>query len=384
MTAMDVVVEAGTFCWFPNGGVTRMYREILPRICDATPNLTLEVLAESPLRRPLPAHSSIRRRTPFAVDSLLRPHRLWPPRLTHQARRVAYCVAAGRGRNRIWHSTYYTLPLRWHGPEVVTVYDLIHERFSDLFRGSGFDQMRRRKAHAVCTADRVICISESTRADVVERYGLDPAAVVAIPLASSEVFRVLRGSDDAVADGRPRPAQPEPFLLWVGRRSAYKDFTRFVRAFATWDGRAEVGIVTVGPPLTPTEAGLLANLGIESRVQALTGVDDEALCLLYNRAAAFVYPSLYEGFGIPLLEALACGCPVVAARIPTSIEVAGDCAVLFEPGNAEDMLNALGTALSGGRACDRVRRGCERAAGFSWDKTAVETVRVYKEITAQA
>lgn len=383
MTTVDVVVEAGTFCWAPDGGVTRIYREILPRMCEADPDLTLEVLAQNPLRRPLPVHPSIRRVTPLPVDAWLRPRRVWR-RPADWARRAAYGAAARSDRSRIWHSTYFTVPLSWGGPTLVTVYDMIHERFPELFQGTSASHAQRRKAQAVHNADCVVCISESTRVDVIERYELDPDVVVTVPLASSDVFRVLDDDDDQAAANTPHLALTRPYLLWVGGRHAYKDFRRFARVFAAWDGRADLGIVTVGAPLTKAESVLLKRLGVDDRVLALSDVQDEVLCRLYNQAAALVYPSLYEGFGIPLLEALACACPVVAARIPTSLEVAGDCAVLFEPGDAEDMMHALATVVGDGRGCDRVRRGRERAGRFSWNRTAFDTLRVYRELARRA
>jgi glycosyltransferase involved in cell wall biosynthesis len=383
VTSLDVVVEAGTFCSAPDGGVTRIYREILPRMCEVDPDLTLEVLVQNPLGRSLPMHSSIRRGAPLPVDAWLRPYRVWR-RPADWARRAAYGAAARGDRSRLWHSTSFTVPLRWRGPTVVTVYDMIHERFPELFQGGGIAQAHRRKAQAVHAADRVICISESTRVDVIERYGLDPDVVVTIPLASSDVFRVLDDGDDRAAASRLHPALARPYLLWVGGRHAYKDFERFARVFAAWDGRADLGIVTVGAALTKAETVLLKELDLAERVLALRGVEDEALCRLYNLAVALVYPSRYEGFGIPLLEAMACGCPVVAARIPTSFEVAGDCAVLFEPGDPEDMMHALTTVVADGRGCDRVRRGRERARVFSWNRTARDTVRVYRELARRA
>jgi glycosyltransferase involved in cell wall biosynthesis len=258
---------------------------------------------------------------------------------------------------------------------------MIHERFASLLVRRWHDQLRRQKAQAVRGADRLICNSESTRADVIEYYGVDPATVVAIPLACSDVFRVLGQEDDAGESDSLGEITSRPFLLWVGGRDAYKDFARFARAFSAWKSGAYLRVVTIGSPLTRTETELLSSLALTERVVSLTGVDDVALCRLYNRAAALVYPSVYEGFGIPLLEAMACGCPVVAARIPTSIEVAGDCAVLFEPANAEDLTSAIESAVADGRGSNRVRRGRQRVARFSWDKNAADTVRVYEQLS---
>lgn len=374
-----MVVEASTFSTAPEGGVTRICREVLPRMCEADSDLTVEVLAQNPLRGSLPAHPSIRRSVPLPIDAWLRPHRLWR-RPASWVKRAAYDVAASADRGRVWHSTYYTVPLRWRGPIIVTVHDMISEKFPGLFARGQSANACRQKARAVHAADRVICVSESTRVDAVEHYGLDPDIFVTIPLASSSVFRVLDDADEQDAASRLHASLTRPFLLWVGGRQAYKDFRRFAHVFGAWEGGVDLGVVIVGAPLTKAEGSLLEELGLGERILVLSGVQDEALCLLYNKAAAFIYPSLYEGFGIPLLEAMACGCPVVAARIPTSVEVAGDCAVLFEPGEGEAMMHALETAVAEGRACDRVRRSRERVADFSWDRTALDTLRTYREL----
>ena len=119
-------------------------------------------------------------------------------------------------------------------------------------------------------------------------------------------------------------------MLYVGRRSHYKNFSTLLQAYSVWKHRNEITLAAVGPPGSRVEEQQLAKLGIHDRVHYLTNVNDEELCLLYNEAIAFVYPSLYEGFGVPLLEAMASGCPIIASRIPATIEVAGECPVYFE------------------------------------------------------
>ena len=383
MTPVDVVVEASTFFSAPQGGVTRISREILPRMCSTDSDLTIELLTCAPPRGLLPAHSAIRHSPPLPIEAWLRPSRLWR-RPAYWAKRAAYDVAARADRGRVWHSTYYTVPLRWRGPVVVTLHDFIYEKFPELFASGQAANAQRQKERAVHAADRVICVSESTRADALEHYGLDPEIFVTIPLASSDVFHVLPDADEQDAPDKLLASMARPFLLWVGGRRGYKDFRRFAHVFSAWHGGVDLGVVIVGAPLTKAESSLLEELGLGERILVLSGVQDEALCLLYNKAAALVYPSLYEGFGIPLLEAMSCGCPIVAARIPTSVEVAGDCAVLFSPGEPEDMMHAIATAVRDGRESPRTRRGLERATSFSWDKTALGTLRIYRELAPGA
>jgi mannosyltransferase len=109
-------------------------------------------------------------------------------------------------------------------------------------------------------------------------------------------------------------------------------------------------------------------------------VSDPELALLYGRARAFVHPSVYEGFGIPLLEAMAAGCPVVASRIPSTLEVASDCALLFDPLSVEELVDSIGIAVAHGRNTERTRRGMERAYGFTWTRTAQEMLSIYREL----
>ena len=112
----------------------------------------------------------------------------------------------------------------------------------------------------------------------------------------------------------------------------------------------------------------------------LSHPDNEKICVLYNQASAYIYPSLYEGFGIPLLEALACGCPIVASRIPSTIEVAEDCPVYFEPKNIDTLVSALDVITTEGRSSKRVELGLKHFHKFSWDITARETLNVYREL----
>src|ERR1043166_2861453 len=131
---------------------------------------------------------------------------------------------------------------------------------------------------------------------------------------------------------------------------------------------------------TSDEKRRLDDLGLASRVQVLTNIDDEHLRRLYSRAAAFVYPSLYEGFGIPLLEAMACGFPVISSDIPSSREVAEDCAAYFDPTSAEDLRAVLDKVVTEGADPNRRVAEIARAESFSWNETARQTLEVYRSL----
>jgi glycosyltransferase involved in cell wall biosynthesis len=139
-------------------------------------------------------------------------------------------------------------------------------------------------------------------------------------------------------------------------------------------------LLVVGKAWTTAERERLHDLGLEDRVRRIDSVDDETLCRLYNQAEAFVYPSLYEGFGLPLLEAAACGCPIVASRIPSTEEIAGDVPIYFEPTDAESLAAALERAISEGRSSERREGGFRQITRYSWDKTAEQTLAVYHSL----
>jgi glycosyltransferase involved in cell wall biosynthesis len=124
----------------------------------------------------------------------------------------------------------------------------------------------------------------------------------------------------------------------------------------------------------------LNEIGIPQRIHLMRGIKDEELCRLYQRAAAFVFPSLYEGLGLPVLEAMACGCPVVASRIPTTEFTAGDVPFYFDPGDPGTLITALDSALAHGKEPGRVQQGIRRATRFTWDRTAQATLGVYRSL----
>ena len=344
-------------------------------MCDLDNSLRITLLTEGESRQPLPEHKHIVHRRIVPVKRYMRPGRLWKP-VIPRARQLMIRFSIGRGDGQIWHSTYYTQPEPWDGLQVVTVADMIHERFSDLFSGSGNDRFREEKRRCVQEADAVICISETTRQDVLRFYKLDSDSTYVVPLACSDLFRRLKQRGNGLETLTKRP-----FLLYVGSRTHYKNFDRLVQAYSVWRYRKEVALVVIGSSWSADEELRLAELGIQDFVHLLTDVDDEELCQLYNHAAAFVYPSLYEGFGIPLLEAMACGCPVIASHIPSTIEVAGECPIYFEPTAVDELVNAFDVALSEGRDSERTKAGLERVKQYSWAKTAAQTLEVYRAIS---
>jgi glycosyltransferase involved in cell wall biosynthesis len=220
-------------------------------------------------------------------------------------------------------------------------------------------------------ADIVFAISETTRDDVVERFRLDPDRVVVTPLG----VRAVAPAPDAVPAGAP------PFVLYVGDRGhEHKNFESFVRAFARTAHHRELRLVCFGGgPFRPDELVLLRELGLADA--EARGGSDAALAAHYRAARAFVYPSLYEGFGLPPLEAMINGCPVAAARAGSVPEVVGEAALLFDPEDEDAITAAIDRIVSDDALrTELIAAGHARALAYSWDNTVDLTLAAYERI----
>ena len=370
--SLQVLLEGRIFEEQPLGGISRIYHEILPRICQMDEQISFSILTSGRLLQPLPKHPQIGRDpSTFPVDRYLRPKRIfW--QLQDYLRAKVQIASIQSDRNSIWHATYFRLPNWWEGPRVASVYDLIYEKYYHFFN-KGYDNiLRERKKRSVLAADKVICISESVRSDVIEIYGLPKERVIAIPLACGDSFKKMSREEIA-----PHFHVDQPFILYVGTRHPYKNFETLLSAYAAWPRRSEIKLVVVGNPWSREELKEIATAGLQSDIICRSGISDEELCALYNQALAFVYPSLSEGFGIPLLEAMACGCPIVASRIPTSLEIARDVPYYFDPLNKDELIAALDAACFS----EEIKSRDDILANYSWDRTARATLQVYKELT---
>jgi glycosyltransferase involved in cell wall biosynthesis len=253
---------------------------------------------------------------------------------------------------------------RFRGLRVCTVYDMIPELFPESFPERDPHVAKRRYVES---CDVVVCISESTRRDLVRIYG-DPG----VPMPVTYL-----GVEPCFTPGAPRPAGlPERYLLFVGRRDGYKDFATLAEAFAGLPDDGTV-LVVIGSPLSDEESARLTALGIAARVRRVAA-DDSQLPGFYAGALAFVFPSRYEGFGLPTLEAMACATPTVLADSSSHPEVGGDVARYFPQGDPEALGKVLAELLDDATLRGELgRRGVARAAQFSWAATAVSTAAAY-------
>jgi glycosyltransferase involved in cell wall biosynthesis len=258
-----------------------------------------------------------------------------------------------RDRAALVHAPNCFLPLRRPCPGVVTIHDLAFERYPEDFSRRTGTKYRFFTRRAARSAQRVICDARFTADDIVTRYGVDEAKIRVIPLAP------------ALAHGDAQPP-PGPYVLAVGDVRAKKNLGRLV---AAWQ-RAEV-------PHRLVLAGL-GTMDVPEGVELTGYVDDARLDALMRGADLLVHPSLYEGFGLVILEAMARGTPVAAARATALPETGGDAAVWFDPLDVDDMAGAIARALADRETL--AGRGREHAARFSWATTAAATADVYREL----
>jgi glycosyltransferase involved in cell wall biosynthesis len=279
-------------------------------------------------------------------------------------------------RADITHHTYYRpgyLPRLSTLPIVVTVYDMTPELFPGLFP-EGNPHLRKREY--VGRATLVLCISESTRRDLLSIYGSVQAPTIVTHLGVSRCF----------APGALRPSWcPDRYVLFLGSRGSYKDFRVAVESFAEMAPRqrATTLLAVGGGTFSPDEEALISRWGLRDRVIQRDAADTE-LPGVFGGASVFVFPSRYEGFGLPTLEAMACGTPTVLADSSSHPEVGGDAALYFPPGDSGGLAAQLSRLLSDDALRrDLCEKGIARAGRFTWQRTAEATADAYRMAVAQ-
>ncbi len=271
------------------------------------------------------------------------------------------------------HNTFY-LPHGLAGypkaRRVVTVHDMIPELLPKSRRRLDFITLKKRY---VMSADHVICVSEATRNDMLRVYG-DIKAPISV---------VHHGVDPIFRPGDPRvPGLPDRYLLFVGNRGQYKDANVLLNAFATLRAKGEDAalVFTGGGAFTRAERAQHQELGVADRVMQVS-LKDTAMSGAYGNALICVFPSRFEGFGLPALEAMACGTPALLAQGSSLPEVGGDAAKYFTPGDAKDLSASIEGLLSDEQERNRMKNaGISRAQGFTWGTAAARTAGIYQSL----
>jgi glycosyltransferase involved in cell wall biosynthesis len=283
----------------------------------------------------------------------------------------------------LYHSLHHFLPLALRVPRVVlSLHDLIWIEHPRLIVDRRFGAIHRTATHlfaravmgpALRRADRVICVSGHSRDRALSYYRLNP----------SRLTVVHHGVDHQAFPFAGGGVGSPPYFLALGNTRPYKNIPTALRALASCARHhPEVRLIVAGRgDSIPTLQPLARRLGVADRVRFAGPLPQAALLELLHGATALVFPSIVEGFGFPVLEAMAAGCPVVASRIPTLVEVAGDAALFCDPAEPDQFAAAMLRLLEDdSRRADLALRGCERAAQFSWERCAAETLAVYQQL----
>jgi alpha-1,3-rhamnosyl/mannosyltransferase len=301
---------------------------------------------------------------------------------------AAMPILARRLRLDLLHAPYFIRPtFGLPCPSVVTIYDMIGRRFPETLSRRGRLLYRAAMALAVGRADGIITISESARADLARAYR--PSAPIAVtPLAADRRFRPRPSAE--IAALRERYDLPARYALYLGSNKPHKNLARLVMAWGVgsgeWgagSGETEAALVIAGHEARRDDPlrELVAERGLGGSVRFLPNVADADLPALYSGALLFAFPSFYEGFGLPPLEAMACGVPVLCANVSSLPEVVGDAALTVDPYSVEAIAHGLGRLL-GEPALRRElgARGQRRARDFSWRRTALGALRLYEQV----
>lgn len=289
--------------------------------------------------------------------------------------------ATTRDRLDVLFCPVNVVPLAGLVPSVVTVHDLAFLKLPQAFIPAKRRYLSVMTRLSVHRARHVIAVSEQTKADIVAHFGLTPERITVVPNAVDERFRPAAPTDNFTAFRQERNL-PERFILFVGTLEPRKNLPRLIHAFAqVARDDSEIGLAVVGASgwLTSDIAPLVRSLDLESRITFAGYVPDEELPRWYQAATVFCYLSLHEGFGLPVLEAMACGTPVITSNIGSMAEIGRDTATLVDPTDIDAIAAAIPTLLEDADArAEHAAAGIQRAALYSWDRTAEETLAVLR------
>jgi glycosyltransferase involved in cell wall biosynthesis len=364
---MKIFYDGEIYAAYPkqSGGISRYFDNLISRLpIDFYPTLTTGRSRSGSH----PQHQNLRI---CRYDLKFR-----PGRINSWLRKQYFQFISNSINAQIAHPTYYSLltgrdVTNYKCPVVITVYDMIHEIFSESMDSKG--QVAEIKRKAIFAADSILCISESTKSDLLDRYPSLEDRITVTPLATE--------LSEALMDQEFK-APSRPYYIYVGARNEYKNFERLLVAFAKVITKLpDLMLCIVGNFFSEKESQRIVELNLDQHIKHCGALADSQLVKLYNASIALVYPSLYEGFGIPLLEAMACGTAVIASNTSSIPEVVGDAGLLFDPKSTDELIDRLLLlAEDSGSRQFLIDKSKQQIKKFSWEKTTKQTVDVYKSL----
>ena len=340
-------------------GIWRIFYEVMRRTAQ---DVDYTLLLSSPPQQPIPPGVRVaHRRYPRVAWRGDVPGRI--------LKRLNELRIQRSDRSAIWHSTYYTLDPGRDRASVVTVYDMIAERYFAI-GGDSARAERNRKRAAIERATSLLAISHATAADVQRFHRCGDQRIAVMPLGAEHLAAEPTATTDTdTAD-----------VLYVGQRGSYKNYAAVIHALACEQWPSGVRLRVVGPPFCPLEQDLHHYLGVADKIEHLGRLSEAQLGQAYRQSRCLVFPSLSEGFGIPVLEAQANACVPVISDLPVFHEVAGEGALFFNPNDPRSLCEAVRQA---GDRCHRQRVLAAAKANlerFSWDDAAQAVLEAYRQL----
>lgn len=370
---MTVFFDHQAFCIQEYGGLSRYYTELiagLQQSDDVTPLLPLRYANNRHLQ-----DAGLHNR-PFFANQKFRGKQ----RFLHAINRWNDITHIRTQPFDVFHATYYNpyfLPylngLNRKVPLVITFLDMIHEKLSHQFPELAQDKaIVKQKRLLADRADRLIAVSESTKRDVVEILNVDPDKIDVIYHGSSFALSGSSAQREAVQDDKSR------YLLFVGRRGGYKNFDGMLRGIAPLLKREKMRLICAGGgPFTSDESSIMQLAGVSGLIRQQSATDVE-LRQLYGGAFAFIFPSLYEGFGIPILEAMACGCPCILSNQSSLPEIGGNAALYFDTENPDSLATQVYDLMAAiPSRHELIECGYKQVERFLWSAAVNQTTNLY-------
>ena len=283
------------------------------------------------------------------------------------------------------HFTHFNVPIGYRRPFVVT----IHDTTINFYPGKKFDKWYHKKGYevimtnAVRSSQQIITVSENTKKDVIRLYNIKSEKIKPIWIAPSEEFIPITEEETIVI--KKKYDLSDQFLLYTGNWREHKNLVGLLKAFkkVARHNKQPLQLVITGKPDPhyPEVLETIKKMGLDDLVKMPGLVDFEDLRKLTAAATVYVFPSFYEGFGLPPLEAMKCGTPVCASNISSIPEVCGEAAIYFDPEDVEDMIEKIKMVLSDEKLQKKlIQKGLEQVKQFSWDRCAEETMGVYRKV----
>ncbi len=367
---MRILYDHQIFIIQQMGGISRYFSELIRELKEI-PDLKIQASIKFSKNRYVPKFDTSIRTELFPNISFQKKYQIqnFLNRYTSQR-------SVRKGKFDLFHPTYYNpyyLSDLGSKPMVVTVYDMIHEKLPHHFFQS--DKTSENKKKVIERADRVIAISQNTKDDLVELFGIREEKIDVIYLGNSLNY------DDKV-ENIELDWLPEKYILYVGNRNGYKNFQTFLES-VTPLLRQDIDLHLVcvgGERFQKSEQEFFDEEDIEERAIQISCSDSE-LAHIYKNCRCFVFPSLYEGFGLPILEAFAAECPVACSNCTSLPEVAGDAAAYFDPKSESEIREAvIKVVYDDNLRNDLIQKGAKQLEQFSWKKTALQTKEVYESL----